>query len=151
MAVVGRADGDGVDVWPHLFQQLAKVVVFFRIGEGSAALASLLSSMSQMATTSPYFPASVESLAPLPPTPIQAKSHFLIGRLAFLGACAAGNPETDTGRGGSFQKIAPIAMTTHVRHSLKIKEDVVCAVRVGFALCASVARVGGRTQPRTLL
>ena len=78
--VVGRADGDGVDLVAHLLEHLAVVEVLLRLGvllRPSCRGRSL--SMSQRATISPCLPASLVSLSPLPPTPMQAKRTFSFG------------------------------------------------------------------------
>ena len=83
----------------------------------SPALASVLSSTSQMATTSPWRLASAESAVPLPPTPIQAKRIFSLGDLL---SSAAAVPETNTPtpvRAVVLQETATIGQVRHDKHS----------------------------------
>ena len=56
--VVGRADGDRVDLVAHLVEHLAEVVeLALALGNLAAFVFKVLSSMSQMATTLPTWPA----------------------------------------------------------------------------------------------
>ena len=144
--VVGRADGDGVDFLPISSSILRKSLILLRLGRSSPALPSVLSSMSQMATMSPCRLASFESLLPLPPTPIQREANTLVGRLAFGGRGACGDPEADAGGRRGFQEVTTIRVTTHVRNSFEqMREIVLSADRFGKIVgCTRRAREVGK-------
>ena len=77
MVMVRRGNGHRVNVLADFVQHLAVIAVLLELGELLGELLGLLarvfSSTSQMATIlPPHFAASLLSLSPLPPTPMQA-------------------------------------------------------------------------------
>ena len=93
---------------------LRKSVNFFAFGKLlRPPCPSVLSSMSQMATTSPCRPASAESLDPLPPTPMQAKADPLVGQATGTGRNSARGPIAGAGGGGGLDKSTAVLFVGH--------------------------------------
>ena len=91
---------------------------FLALGNFAAILSSVFSSMSQRATISPCLPASLVSLSPLPPTPMQAKRTFSLGDGAErpgVGRRAAEQERAGAGHCGLLEEIT----TIHARDSLE--------------------------------
>ena len=106
MAVVGRADGHGVDALLHFVEHFAEIVELLGLGEGDRAALRLFSSTSQIATMSPARPASRESLKPLPLRPMLAMAIRSLGERLSLATAPAASQIADARGGGGLQKLA---------------------------------------------
>ena len=145
--VVGRADGDGVDLVAQLLEHLAVVVVLLRLGVlRRPSCRGVLSSMSQRATISPCRPGVVGVAVPLAADADAGEADLLVrrtgtGRTGEGRGPARKNGPGDAGQRGLRQEIASFHDPWHSMETGRRDAPHPCACLEGQKRSRAPARV----------
>src|SRR5215211_50285 len=113
MAVIGRADREGVNCFSHFIKHLAKVVILFRIGPADGGRVQILLVDIADGDDIAGAPGVLRIARPFAANADAGELNLLIGCPAFARGNAAQGPIAGADHGGSLEEAATVTSAWH--------------------------------------